>query len=323
MSCPNATAPIDIVNNNASNCELKCNYSFNYPITNVLTVANRGEYLSMRVEKNDNSPVTYNADNYEVQDIRIFKPSLHTYGGSKADAEMIISHNNTSGGQNLLVCVPIIVGASSADTASLFDAILSDVAKNANSVGKYTVVNSSTFSLNKFIPMKPFYSYNGSLPYSPCNGSNNYVVFSKEESNVYMSPSAFATLNKIIYTNKYSTQSANNKNGLFYNQNGPSSLAGAGKDGDIYIECLPTGASGESLVPMEAQAQVQTLLNFSSVGTIFDSAFFKIFIGIAILLIIWYAGEFLLNKLTDVQSGGVQNGGRGGKFRRGKISGHI
>ena len=304
MSCPNATAPIDITNNNASNCELKCNYSFNYPLMNVLTVANRGEYLSIRVEKNDNSPVTYNADNYEVQDIRIFKPSLHTYGGSKADAEMIISHTNKSGGQNLLVCVPIIVGASSADTSSLFDSILSDVAKNANSVGKYTVVNSSTFSLNKFIPIKPFYSYNGTLPYSPCNSSNNYVVFSKEESNVYMSPNAFAVLNKVIYTNKYSTKTANNKKGLFYNQKGASSLAG-GKDGDIYIECLPTGASGESLVPIESQAQMQTLLNFSSIGYIFDSAFFKIFIGIVILLGIWYAGEYILNKLFSTQNGGM------------------
>ena len=306
MSCPNATAPIDITNNNALNCDLKCNYNFNYPVTNVLTVSNRGEYLSIRVEKNNNTPVTYNSDNYEVKDIRIYTPSLHTYGGANADAEMIISHINTSGGKNLLVCIPITVGASSADTSSLFNAILSDVAKNANSVGNYTVVNSSTFTLNKFIPIKPFYSYNGTLPYSPCNSSYNYVVFSKEESNVYMSQNAFNVLNKVIYSNKYST-TTNNKNGLFYNQKGPSSITN-NKDGDIYIECLPTGSSGESLVPIPSQAT--ELLNFSAIGTIFNNFFFKIFIGFIVIYLIMTVGNIIFNKIFFTQSGG---GGGGGK----------
>jgi len=311
MSCPNATAPIDITNNNASPCELKCNLSYNYPLTSVLTTSNRGEYLSLRVDKSDNTPVTFNADNYEVRDVRIYKPSLHTYGGSKADAEMIISHTNTSGGNNLLICVPIVVGASAADTSTLFDAILADVAKNANSVGKYTIINSPTFTLNKFIPMKPFYSYNGSLPYSPCNGSYNYVVFSKEESNVYMSQNAFNVLNKLITSNKYST-TTKNKKGLFYNDKGPSATQSVG-GGDIYIECMPTGASGESLVPIAGTGISQALLNFGSVGVVFDNLFFKIFIGILVIYLIMKVGNIILGKIFTTQSGGgvsLQSGGR-------------
>jgi carbonic anhydrase len=304
MSCPNATAPVDITNNSALNCDLKCNYNFNYPLTNVLTVSNRGEYLSIRVDKSDTIPVTFNADNYEIKDIRIYTPSLHTYGGSHADAEIIISHTNTSGGNNLLVCIPIIIGASSADTSSLFDSILSDVAKNANSVGNYTVVNSATFTLNKFIPMKPFYSYNGTLPYSPCNSSYNYVVFSKDESNVYMSQSAFNVLKKVIYANKYST-TTNNKKGLFYNQKGPSTINNKNKDGDIYIECLPTGSSGESLVPVPSASQTLSL-SFSMLNgnTIFNNLFFKIFIGILVIYIIMTFGNMILNKISATQSGG-------------------
>ena len=297
MSCPNATAPIDITNNTASTCELKCNYNFNYPLTNVLTVSNRGDYISMRIEKTNDSSVSFNADNYDVKDIRIYQPSLHTYGGSKSDAEMIISHYNTSGGKNLLVCIPIIIGASSADSSTLFDTILSDVAKNANSLGKYTVINSSSFTLNKFIPMKPFYSYTGTLPYLPCNGSHNFVVFSKEDSNVYMSTSAFSVLKKLVYANKYSTKTDKNKGGLFYNEKGPSTITN--KDGDIYIDCTPTGASGESLVPIPSQTQA--LLSFSSVGPIFDNIFFKIFIAILVILFIWKAGYFILTKISNTQ----------------------
>lgn len=311
MSCPNATAPIDITNNNASTCELKCNLNFNYPVTSVLTASHRGEYISLRVDKSDNTPVTFNADNYEVKDVRIYKPSLHTYGGSKADAEMIISHINTSGGNNLLICIPIVVGASAADTSTLFDAILADVAKHANSIGKYTIVNSPTFTLNKFIPMKPFYSYNGSLPYSPCNGSYNYVVFSKEVSNVYMSQNAFDVLNKIITNNKYSTK---NKKELFYNEKGPSTIKSASGD-DIYIECTPTGASGESLIPIAGTGISQSLLNFSSVGVVFNNIFFKIFIGIVVIYIIMKVGYVILGKIFNTQNGGaepLQSGGRQG-----------
>jgi carbonic anhydrase len=308
MSCPNSTAPIDITNNNASNCELKCNYNFNYPLTSVLTVANRGDYLSLRIDKSDNTPVTYNADNYEVRDVRIYKPSLHTYGGSKADAEMIISHINTSGGNNLLICVPIVVGASAADTSTLFDTILSDVAKYASSLDKYTIINSPTFTLNKFIPMKPFYSYNGSLPYSPCNGSYNYVVFSKEQSNVYMSQNAFNVLNKIIKSNLYTTKNKTNKNGLFYNEKGPTALQSINGGGDIYIECTPTGASGESLVPVTG-TQSLSLLNFGSAGVVVDNLFFKIFIGILVIYIIMEVGKYILGKITDINIPSIKIGG--------------
>jgi carbonic anhydrase len=303
MSCPNATAPVDILNNTSSICDLKCNYSFNYPLTNLLTISNRGEYVSIRTEKSQLSPVKFNADNYEVRDIRIYKPSLHTYSGSTADAEMIISHTNMTGGNNLLVCIPIMVGSSSNDSSSFLDIILSDMAKNSNSTGKYSVTNIATFTLNKFIPMKPYYSYNGSLPYSPCNSSYNYVVFSKEEANLYMSSTAFDVLNKIIYTNKYSTKK--NKGGLFYNKTGPSTIS-SDKGDDVYIECVPTGSSGETLIP--APKTIEALLNIQSIKDIYNSIIFRIFIGIVVLLAITKLGSVILNKITGNKEG-VQTGG--------------
>jgi carbonic anhydrase len=305
MSCPNATSPVDIINNNSSICDLKCNYNFNYPLTNLLTISNRGEYLSIRTEKSQITPVKFNADNYEVRDIRIYKPSLHTYGGSTADAEMIISHTNLSGGNNLLVCIPITIGSSSNESTSFLDTILSDVAKNSNSTGNYTITNIATFTLNKFVPMKPYYSYNGSLPYSPCNGSYNYVVFSKEDSAIYMSSSAFDVLDKTIYTNKYSTKK--NKGGLFYNKTGPTTIS-SDKGDDVYIECVPTGSSGETLVPLVKTSEA--LFNIQTLKDIYNSIIFRIFIGIVVLLAITKIGSIILDKISG-QKGGeiIQAGG--------------
>ena len=87
MSCSKATAPVNITNNTTSTCDLKCDYSFKYPISN-LQVTNRGSYLSLKTDPASVPPVTYNAEQYQVQEIRIFSPSLHTYGGKNADAEM-------------------------------------------------------------------------------------------------------------------------------------------------------------------------------------------------------------------------------------------
>ena len=43
-----------------------------------------------------------------------------------------------------------------------------------------------------------------------------------------------------------SYQPNKNPDGFFYNKNGPSD---GGMDGEIYIECNPTGADGKVLVP--------------------------------------------------------------------------
>jgi hypothetical protein len=129
-----------------------------------------------------------------------------------------------------------------------------------------------------------------------------------------MSQNAFDVLNKLITSNKYST-STKNKNGLFYNDKGPSAIQSGG-GGDIYIECTPTGASGESLVPIVGTGVSQSLLNFSAVGLIGDNLFFKIFIGILVIYLIMKVGNIILGKIFDIQSGGGVSLQIGGKVHK-------
>ena len=305
MSCPNATAPVNITNNKSQTCDLKCSYSYSYPLS-VLNVTNRGEYLSLRTEKSPIPPVIFNSNTYEVNEIRLYRPSLHSYGGTKADAELIINHNNTSGAGDLLVCIPISQGNSSNESASSFETIISEVSKTANSVGKQTTVSMPTFSLDKLIPNgKPFYSYNGTLPYPPCHGSYNYVVFSKEDSTIAMTSNTYNTFSKMISEQSYDTKA--NKGGVFYNKKGATSGTG-NKGDDIYIECLPTGSSGETLV--QAPPSQEALFNLGSIQNIFNNKVFSIFFGVFLLLIILKIGSILLNKIAAItpnvplQSGG-------------------
>ena len=309
MTCSNGTAPVNIVNNPEFICDLKCEYSFKYPQSG-LNIYNRGEFLSLKTDASNTPPVTFNSNKYEVTEMRLYQPSLHSYNGSKAQAELIIVHNNVSSQGSLLVCVPILVGtgSSNVDSLSLFDTIISEVANTANSPGTQTSVNIPSFSIGKFIPQKPYYSYNGTLPYSPCNGEYDYVVFSKDnDAALAMSTFAYNSLQQIITANGSSIN--NNPNGVFFNKNGPTSSSGSG-NGEFYMECLPTGSEGESLVPLSKNAEqkfnTQMFDMTSMKKMLMDNIGLQILIGIFIMIALTKLGKWLLNTLTNDSS---QNGG--------------
>jgi len=301
MSCPNANAPVDIVNNPDLVCDLKCEYSFKYPQSTSLNITNRGEYLSLKTDPSNIPPVTYNANKYDVSEIRLYYPSLHSYSGKKAEAELIIIHNGVSSNGNLLVCVPIVTGGG--DTAEIFDTIISEVAKTATSPGKKTTVNIPAFSVNKFIPLKPYFSYNGTLPYSPCNGDYDYIVFSKNDGPLSMTELALESLRILTTANGYTAQK--NKQGVFYNKKGPSALTGGVKD-DFYMVCDPTGSEGETQVVAEKTSSEK--FNTESVMQVLkNNIFLQILIGAALIIALTKLGSFLLNKINDVS---IQGGGR-------------
>jgi carbonic anhydrase len=278
-SCANATAPINITKNTDNVCTLKCSYTFGYGTTNLM-IQNNADNLSWLVDDTNIAPVTYNDKSYNVREVRLYYPSLHTYVGQKADAELIISHTNTMSTANLLVCIPVKVSSSStAECVAYFDLILAEVAKTAPTLGTQTVLNLPTFSLDKFVPMKPYYSYTGTLPYSPCNGEYDYVVYNIDNA-INISPSAFDVLQQVT-GQQTTTISQTNENGLFYNANGPVPPT----HGEIFIDCQPTGADGEILVQVKPASG--GILNNNMFKKIVSYTLFKIFIGALIMLVIW------------------------------------
>ena len=94
MSCPSATAPINISKKSSSGkCDLKCAYSFQYKESLSTLVKNRGEYVSLSYAE-QSGMIKYNTQSYSVREVRLCHPSLHEFEGIKYDGEMIIVHNN-------------------------------------------------------------------------------------------------------------------------------------------------------------------------------------------------------------------------------------
>jgi hypothetical protein len=214
--------------NIAGTCESKCSYAFNYPTTNSTTVSNYGAYLQFTYELSNNSPVLYNNKSFNVSSINIYSPSLHKYNGSSTDGEVVIRHTPVSGGNPLYVIIPLSTGGLTTTGSQVISNVINAAAKSAPSAGKNTNKGVGEFTLNKFIPMKQFYSYTTSRM--------DCIVF--DISNAIGINSDDITTFKKIVTAAPSNPFAGNTS-LFINTKGPSnSITGGGSD--IYIDCQPT-----------------------------------------------------------------------------------
>lgn len=237
MSCSNA--PIDITVASGT-CELKCEYNFDYKDSNVV-ISNAGDHLKMTYDLAPSPQVKYNASDYNPREVRLYAPSIHKYQGQPADAELIIVHS--SGSKNLIVSVPITQARTTNRTNKFLDQLTSYVANFAPKTGDTANMGNAVWNLNDWVPEKPYFSYSGSAPYSPCANGYDYVIFNKFDA-ATIHPDALAKLKKYVAGSGIGT-----KPNMFYKSVGPArqGLESIGDD-DIYISCSPTGTSEEQEV---------------------------------------------------------------------------
>jgi carbonic anhydrase len=295
MSCPNATAPIDIsLSSITGKCDYKCSYSFSYNNSSCVAT-NRGDYVSLSYDGSSSPPVVYNSVGYDVKEIRLYTPSLHSFSGRKVDGELIIVHNSNTGAKPLLVCIPIRSNNSSSDSSVFFKTVIDTISNSAPSDGESTTVNVSAYNLSTFVPKKPFYSYSATEPYQPCSGGVDYIVFGPLMSTLNIEPDTLTKLQTIISLNPYDIKTGPN---LFYNEKGPGTGGSAGND--IYIDCQPVGSSEESteiITDMGGSADFKDWLNNPIV---------KIILGSLIFIIILYGTKQLLNMIKPSKGGAIE-----------------
>ena len=294
MSCPNSKAPIDIsMSNITGKCDKKCSYSFHY--NNSLCVAtNRGDYISISYDKSSSPPVFYNAIMYDVQEIRLYTPSLHSYNNSKTEGELIIIHVSNTGATPLLVCVPIKSNNSSSVSALFFKTLVDTVASNAPSDEETTTVNVSKFNLDMLVPRKPFFSYSSTEPYQPCTENVDYIVFSSLQNSLDIMSDTLIKLQSIISSNPYDVKVGPK---LFYNENGPNKANGD----EIYIDCQPVGSSNESSEIVMDTGNSSSL----TINDLLKNPFIKLLLGSLLFIIILYSLKYLLNTIKPTKGGDI------------------
>lgn len=225
----NCTAPLDINTSQSSSCSVKCAYWYNYG-NSTCNVVNKKEYLSIKYD--GQSDVVYNSSKYTPTDVNLFKPALHTFDGVQPDAELIIVHSNPEGG--LLVCIPITSSDSSQPNA------LSEIINAApQQTDPPKVLNVNNFNLNSFIPKSSYYSYTGTQAWNCTSSEYDYIVFQQPNS-ILLNSDVLASLDTLI-----SGTSVDQVQGTSYFNESGTTKNGFQGDGQIYIDCQPTGESGE------------------------------------------------------------------------------
>jgi len=272
-------------NNVQGKCDLKCSYNFKYPETN-LTAKNNGTLISLTSDTNNTTPVTYNAQKYNVSNILIVKPSIHIFNNSPASAEIIIEHTPVSGGQQFFVGIPITSSTESSDASNFITQIIESVATNAPAANETTNINISGFTLDKIVPVKPFFSYS-----TPGN-QGEWVVFPIINA-IPLNNGTLTTLGQIIQPFPIPTPS----NGLFFNSNGPNSGGNMG-DG-IYISCQPTGSSEEEISVSYNKNTSSAVDTSSMLNNPTTLIIVQVIIGCIIFIITFFSLNYAYNYLVS------------------------
>ena len=184
MAC---SAPINIDTNHPVKTisgSFNCVYDATLISGSTVTLSKDLRHLSVKVTSNGTSKVSfYNSGTYTPSEIRIYKPSLHTFNGVHAEAELLIVHSSGSS-RGLIVSVPIAMGGSKGSG-------LNTIIAAANTLNPGTLAMTASapipgaVDVNDFIPSKPFYVYNGTIPYESCGGNYSYAVFTDNISAAY------------------------------------------------------------------------------------------------------------------------------------------
>lgn len=291
MSC---NAPIDLTSGSVGKCELKCEYAFEYQESNC-TITNMGNSIQLSYDQSSIPEVEYNNTNYQVRKVQLFTPSLHKYNGSRADGEMLIFHS--SGGKNLIVSIPIIVSSSKTKTTRFFNQVADYVRNFVPNVSQTASMGNATYNLNDFVPEKSYYSYSGTLPYSPCNGDYQYVVFSTDDmAQATISQNALDTFKRYI-----STSNSNTRQNTYYRSQGPAKAGlGQGSEDDIYISCQPTGQSETQEAVRSGEAQSDNFFtetgDFIKSGKLVNNPFSQFAIAALIMIGVYKIGTLVFSR---------------------------
>jgi carbonic anhydrase len=280
--CNSTTTPLNIsIEKQSGKCDSKCDYSFNYH-TSSCNVTNNDTYISIAYDGGNATPVKYNSQGYNVTAIRIYSPSVHTFMGKQAHAEIVIIHSPVKGGNNLIVCVPVKSNetAITSKGSVLINGIIKGTTINAPKSGETATLNLiKSFSLNSVVPSKSFFSYTGTDTFYNCAQTVNYIVFTPVTSDISLVPLSAFWLKKIIVPSNIVAKQPSKTTPLFINDNGPSN---ADTNDGIYLDCQPVDQSTET-------SDVVVTNNYDpspiDAKDIFNNVYFK-FIGIFILVLI-------------------------------------
>lgn len=323
MSCPNATAPVNVSRAKVKGkCDYKCAYSFQYPSSFSGVVTHRDHYLSVKPTAGGSSSsssapsfptgadATYNATPFALRELRLHAPSLHAYNGARAAAELILLHESASGAPPLLVCLPVRATGSGGASTPWLQAVIEAVAASAPGEDESATLP-ALGSVSGLVPVRtPFFSYSATEPWQPCATEVDLIVFAPC---LDLSSGALQTLTNLIQPHAYALVEGPTAPSVFLNAQGANTAGGAGTEG-LYIDCQPVGASDETTDALVSSSSSlsssssSSLLSWAGGGKGLRSAPAQLLLVLGLCLLLLFGLRFGLQHLTSGAKTSVQSG---------------
>jgi len=296
MSNQTQQTPMNISPQNiAGNCTLKCDFSFDFPVSSC-TATNNGTYLKLSLNF-PSPPVIFNNTKYNFLEANLYSPSQLLYNNQQTSAELMLAFQPVGGGKFLIVTIPLSTNGISGAASNKITEIINAASKGAPAQGGSTNQGITDFTLNDFIPMKEFYSFSYS-------DFSDFVSFGTQSA-IYISQTYLTTLQKIIKPPSGIQFASGPK--LFINKKGPVKGIGLSGGNDIYIDCQPTNSSEDETNEV---VNIKAPTTYDAGPVIFGILFNPIFLLLlfAVVFIILIIG---INKGLKYLTGGSISGDAG------------
>ena len=154
-------------------------------------------------------------------------------------------------------------------------------------------MNLQDFNLNYFIPKSSYFSYTGTRPYGECVSDvmYNYIVFPKNSLTV--NKALISELGNLIHASYIPVYEGT----CFWNEKGTTTNGFSG-DGNIWIDCQPTGEEGEIIYKEQLSSSSQT------VNMDWIYSFLYVIIGIILMYVGLLFFKFVLRMVTGSEKKG-------------------
>jgi hypothetical protein len=284
---------INVNSSNINKCNGKCDYTMFYKKEQNIGT-NEGNYININYLSTNSKSAIFIGNEYNVIDLKIVYPSIHSFNNNPANAEIIITHNSNTA-QELHVCIPCIISSSPTKGTPIITNIINAIGQYAPSKsGKTSLTDMPNFSIMDIIPSSKFYFYKSTT-------NINVIVFNSKDA-IGLLQSTINTL-KAINPTQYSSDNYkyNYENDIAISTSNPIN---GNVGNDIYIDCVPTGfGEGEDIVVSKKNETAYPL----TVNIFSNDAFLTFltivataFVLIALFIIIKYG--YLGFKLPEIPS---------------------
>ena len=272
MSSTPANINIDI----SDKCDLKCKLTLKYPTEGINISSKSGSSFNAvdctKLKFTSEANIKYNYRLYQLNEINIFKPSLHLYAGRRIEAELVLVH------ENVLLCIPVI----SKPYSGVLDEILNKLEKKIT----------ANIKLDTIVPKKPFYAYSGSISNSSPEVSYDIIVFRKMDA-LSINEEWFKTLK--IHDGSEKFELDNNEK-ISYNKNGPIN----GNIDQVFpITCVPI-LDSEDIEEPKPPSRSPLGLSEKEMANLANKAIVQIVVGMLIIILLYYVFSFIFKKTNKV-----------------------